>query len=118
MLISLEKLFGRRLMKTQVAIIGSGPAGLMLGHLLRQAGVDVVIVELQSKSHVLSRVRAGLLEESTANVLDNLGIIAWDWGSVPGQQGLGQPVGMIDVHGGIIMPVDLAPQFFAPGGHA
>ncbi|WP_425409857.1 4-hydroxybenzoate 3-monooxygenase [Hyphococcus sp.] len=59
-------------MKTQVAIIGSGPAGLMLGHLLRQAGLDAVIVERQSAAHVLSRIRAGVLETVTTEILEDL----------------------------------------------
>lgn len=63
-------------MKTDVAIIGSGPAGLMLGHLLRQAGVDAVIVERQTKEHVAGRIRAGVLEDTTTNVLKRLGIDA------------------------------------------
>ena len=61
-------------MKTDVAIIGSGPAGLMLGLLLRQAGIDAVIVERQSREHVENRIRAGVLEETTTNVLKRLGI--------------------------------------------
>jgi p-hydroxybenzoate 3-monooxygenase len=61
-------------MKTQVVIVGSGPAGLMLGHLLRQAGVDAVIVERQSREHVEGRIRAGVLEDTTTNILKQLGI--------------------------------------------
>ncbi len=61
-------------MKTDVAIIGSGPSGLMLGHLLRQAGVEAVIVERQSKEHVLSRIRAGVLETVTTDILEDLDI--------------------------------------------
>ncbi len=61
-------------MKTQVAIIGAGPAGLMLGHLLRQAGLDAVIVERQTKEHVLSRIRAGVLETVTTDILEDLDI--------------------------------------------
>lgn len=60
--------------RTQVAIIGSGPAGLMLGHLLQQAGIDVVIVERQSREHVEGRIRAGVLEDTTTNILTQLGI--------------------------------------------
>ena len=63
-------------MKSQVAIIGSGPAGLMLGHLLRQAGVDAVIVERQTREHVQGRIRAGVLEDTTTNILRRLGIDA------------------------------------------
>jgi p-hydroxybenzoate 3-monooxygenase len=61
-------------MKTQVAIIGAGPAGLMLGHLLRQAGVEAVIVERQTEAHVLSRIRAGVLEKVTTDILERLDI--------------------------------------------
>jgi p-hydroxybenzoate 3-monooxygenase len=63
-------------MKTQVAIIGAGPSGLMLGHLLRQAGIDAIIVERQSREHVEGRIRAGVLEETITNILDRLGINA------------------------------------------
>ncbi len=58
--------------KTQVAIIGSGPAGLMLGHLLRQAGIDAIIIERQNEAHVLSRIRAGVLETVTTDILERL----------------------------------------------
>ncbi|MCR4269316.1 4-hydroxybenzoate 3-monooxygenase [Nitratireductor sp. ZSWI3] len=60
-------------MRTQVAIIGSGPAGLLLGQLLTNAGIDNVILERSSKAHVLSRIRAGVLEEGTAAMLDEAG---------------------------------------------
>ncbi|RYF53833.1 MAG: 4-hydroxybenzoate 3-monooxygenase, partial [Comamonadaceae bacterium] len=52
-------------MRTQVAIIGAGPAGLLLGQLLHQAGIDNVIVERQSPDYVLGRIRAGVLEQVT-----------------------------------------------------
>tara|TARA_R110001592_G_scaffold363395_1_gene687522 strand:+ start:30411 stop:31589 length:1179 start_codon:yes stop_codon:yes gene_type:complete len=58
--------------KTQVAIIGSGPAGLMLGHLLRQSGIEAVIIERQNEAHVLSRIRAGVLETVTTDILERL----------------------------------------------
>jgi p-hydroxybenzoate 3-monooxygenase len=61
-------------MKTQVAIIGAGPAGLMLGHMLRQAGIDVVILERQTAAHVLSRIRAGVLEQVTIEMMDRIGV--------------------------------------------
>lgn len=61
-------------MRTQVAIIGAGPAGLMLGRLLEQAGVDTVILERKSADYVLSRIRAGVLEQGTADLLDRLGL--------------------------------------------
>jgi p-hydroxybenzoate 3-monooxygenase len=60
--------------KTQVVIIGSGPAGLMLGHLLRQAGIDAIILERQTQAHVLSRIRAGVLETVTTEILEQLGL--------------------------------------------
>ncbi len=49
-------------MKTQVCIIGAGPAGLLLGHLLRAEGIDCVVLERQSPDYVLGRIRAGVLE--------------------------------------------------------
>ena len=59
-------------MKTDVAIVGAGPAGLMLAHLLRQAGIDVVVLERKSSDYVLSRIRAGVLEQVTVDLLDEL----------------------------------------------
>ena len=61
-------------MKTQVVIIGAGPAGLLLGHLLRAEGVDCVIVERASADYVLGRIRAGVLERTTTDLLERLGI--------------------------------------------
>lgn len=63
-------------MKTQVAIIGSGPSGLLLGHLLRAAGIDCAIVERQSADYVLSRIRAGVLETVTTDLMHKIGIDA------------------------------------------
>ena len=60
-------------MRTQVAIIGSGPAGLLLGQLLTDAGIDNVILERQSRDYVLARVRAGVLEEGMVAMLDEAG---------------------------------------------
>jgi len=60
-------------MRTQVAIIGSGPAGLLLGQLLTNAGIDNVILERATKDHVLERIRAGVIEEGTAAMLDEAG---------------------------------------------
>ncbi|PPZ76790.1 FAD-dependent monooxygenase, partial [Neisseria gonorrhoeae] len=57
-------------MRTQVAIIGSGPSGLLLGQLLTNAGIDNVIVDRVSKEYILGRVRAGVLEEGTVELLD------------------------------------------------
>lgn len=61
-------------MRTQVAIIGAGPAGLLLGHLLRQAGIDALIVERRSRDYVEGRIRAGVLETVTTDLLERLGI--------------------------------------------
>jgi len=58
--------------RTQVAIVGSGPAGLLLGHLLRQAELDVVIVERHTAEHVLSRIRAGVLESTATDLVARL----------------------------------------------
>lgn len=61
-------------MKTDVVIIGAGPSGLMLGHLLAQAGIDAVILERRSGEYVLSRIRAGVLEQGTINIMKQLGL--------------------------------------------
>jgi p-hydroxybenzoate 3-monooxygenase len=61
-------------MKTQVAIIGAGPAGLLLGHLLRAEGIDCVVVERAAPDYVLGRIRAGVLERTTTDLLHRLGI--------------------------------------------
>ena len=60
-------------MNTQVAIIGAGPAGLMLGHLLTREGIDNIIIERQSADYVLSRIRAGVLEQGTVDLLNASG---------------------------------------------
>jgi p-hydroxybenzoate 3-monooxygenase len=60
-------------LRTKVAIIGAGPAGLLLGQLLRGYGIDNVILERQSPDYVLGRIRAGLLEEGTVKLLDEVG---------------------------------------------
>jgi len=60
--------------RTQVAIVGAGPAGLLLGWLLHNAGIDAVIFERRSSTHVLGRVRAGVLEQGTATLLEQAGV--------------------------------------------
>jgi len=59
-------------MKTQVAIIGAGPAGLMLGHLLRAEGIDCIVIERASGDYILGRIRAGVLERVTTDLMDRL----------------------------------------------
>eukprot|EP01035_Chromulina_nebulosa_P054920 gene54920-75254_t len=61
-------------MRTQVAIIGAGPSGLLLGALLHKAGVDHVIVERQTPDYVLGRIRAGVLEQITVDLLEEAGV--------------------------------------------
>ena len=61
-------------MRTQVAIVGAGPAGLLLGALLHQAGIDNVIIEQRSASYVQSRIRAGVLEQVTVDLLRQAGV--------------------------------------------
>jgi p-hydroxybenzoate 3-monooxygenase len=60
--------------RTQVAIVGAGPAGLTLAHLLHRAGIDSVVVEAKSREHVEHRIRAGVLEQGTADLLDECGV--------------------------------------------
>ncbi|MFZ4806831.1 MAG: 4-hydroxybenzoate 3-monooxygenase [Hyphomicrobiaceae bacterium] len=61
-------------MRTTVAIIGSGPAGLLLGHLLHRAGLDAVIVEKRSRAYVEGRIRAGVLERGTVGLIEQVGV--------------------------------------------
>ncbi len=61
-------------MKTQVAIVGSGPAGLALGHILHLYGIDSVIIENHSRDYVTERVRAGVLEQHTVDLLTATGL--------------------------------------------
>ena len=63
-------------MKTQVCIVGAGPAGLLLGHLLRAEGIDCVVLERRSPEYVLSRIRAGVLERITVSLMERLGLDA------------------------------------------
>jgi p-hydroxybenzoate 3-monooxygenase len=63
-------------MRTQVAIIGAGPAGLLLGQLLFKAGIDNIIVERQTGAYVLGRIRAGVLEQVTMDLLARAGVDA------------------------------------------
>ena len=60
-------------MRTQVGIVGAGPAGLLLGHLLHLNGIDSVIVENRSREYVIDRVRAGVLEQGTVDLLQRDG---------------------------------------------
>ena len=61
-------------MKTQVGIIGGGPSGLLLSQLLHRAGIDTVVLERQSRDYVLSRIRAGVLEQGTTDLLRKAGV--------------------------------------------
>jgi len=61
-------------MKTQVAIIGGGPAGMLLSELLHRAGIASVVLERQSEAHVAARIRAGVLEPGTVALLRELGL--------------------------------------------
>jgi len=61
-------------LKTQVAIIGAGPSGLLLGALLHRAGIDNIILERQSGEYVLGRLRAGILEQVTVDLLHEAGV--------------------------------------------
>ena len=80
-------------MRTQVAIIGAGPSGLLLGQLLDKAGIDAVILERQTGDYVLSRIRAGILEQVCIDLLDEAGV-----GARMHREGL--------VHGGVEMLYD------------
>src|SRR6476661_89304 len=62
------------LMRTQVGIVGAGAAGLMLGHLLGRPGIDSIILENQTRNHVIDRVRAGVLEQGTVDLMCESGV--------------------------------------------
>ena len=62
------------IIRTQVGIVGAGPAGLLLGHLLHLNGIDSVIVENRSREYVIDRVRAGVLEQGTVDLLHAMGV--------------------------------------------
>jgi len=79
-----------QIQRTQVAIIGGGPAGLLLGQLLHKAGIDAILIERQTPDYVLSRIRAGVLEQVSMDLLDEAGV-----GARMHQEGL--------VHGGFDM---------------
>ena len=61
-------------LRTQVAIVGAGPAGLVLGQLLQHAGIDAVVLEDRGREYVEQRVRAGVLEQGTVDLLHELGV--------------------------------------------
>src|ERR1700759_876536 len=79
--------------RTQVAIIGAGPAGLLLGQLMHRHGIDAVILEARSREYVEARIRAGLLEQGTMEVLREAGV-----GERMDREGM--------VHGGIYLCFD------------
>lgn len=61
-------------MRAQIAIIGAGPAGLLLGQLLHRAGIDAIVIEQRSPEYVLGRIRAGVLEQVAVDLLDEAGV--------------------------------------------
>jgi p-hydroxybenzoate 3-monooxygenase len=83
-------------MRTQVVIIGAGPAGLMLSHLLHRAGIASLVLERKSRDYVQSRIRAGVLEQGTVDLLREIGLGA-------GMDRDGLP------HGGFCLAVDGEP---------
>ena len=62
------------MMNAQVTIIGGGPSGLLLSQILMNAGIDTIIIEKHSKEHILSRIRAGVLEQGTVDILRTAGV--------------------------------------------
>jgi p-hydroxybenzoate 3-monooxygenase len=63
-----------RTLRTQVGIVGAGPAGLLLSHLLHRAGIESIAIETQSRQHVEERIRAGVLEQGTVDLLNATGV--------------------------------------------
>jgi p-hydroxybenzoate 3-monooxygenase len=60
--------------RTQVAIVGAGPAGMFLAHLLRETGIDALVIERRDRDYVEGRVRAGVLEQVTVDLMRRLGV--------------------------------------------
>jgi len=60
--------------RTQVGIVGAGPAGLLLAHLLHLEGIDSVVIENRSRQYVIERVRAGVLEQGTVDLMAQAGV--------------------------------------------
>src|SRR5271165_5271414 len=71
---SIASLVIDRKMRTQVGIIGAGPAGLFLSLLLRREGIDSVVLEMHTRSYVEERIRAGVLEQGTVDLMHGLGV--------------------------------------------
>src|SRR5260370_34261798 len=65
---------GSRRIRTQVGIVGAGPAGLMLSHLLNRSGIESVVIEAKSRKYVEERVRAGVLEQGTVDLMIETGV--------------------------------------------
>ena len=84
-------------MRTQVGIVGAGPSGLLLSLLLHRAGIDCVVLESRSREYVETRIRAGVLEQGTVDLLDDLGA-----GERLHREGMLDPRLDIRFHGGII----------------
>ena len=88
--------------RVAVGIVGAGPAGLLLGHLLQQAGIDSVTVEIRSEQHVIERVRAGVLEQATVDLLHEVGL-----GDRLAREGM-RHEGLYIAFGGVRHRIDLA----------
>ena len=60
--------------KTQVCIVGSGPSGLLLAQLLRQAGIETILLDRKDRAYIEGRIRAGVLEQGTVEALEEAGV--------------------------------------------
>jgi p-hydroxybenzoate 3-monooxygenase len=69
-----ERILAHRKLRTKVGIVGAGPAGLILSHLLHLQGIDSIVIERQTRRHVEERIRAGVLEQGTVDLLNESGV--------------------------------------------
>ena len=111
-------------MRTQVAVVGAGPAGLLLSHLLARQGVDTVIVENRSREYVEARIRAGVIEHGAVDTLTEAGVAVFRtvWAGLAALLAQAALIGLAGGHGGsytaLALPATAARQLLVPAAIA